>query len=370
MEFTSSVQVQPVFDTADAIIAFAEEAEKYCESSIQASMTMASEDFKSTFKNVAKGARNISKNILNIVMEFMRKVRAYCSSVVVYFQKGAIVDMLTAAVNKAKRRLQQQDEEWYDNAPSPERAKVWNLETKKKFSNVIFASRDAVNELITGTTETIQKFNAMVNNNKIPVATTPNNSFVQKPMPTGGVGLFISPKLEAIAHEVKSVMKREIKEGPDGTRPSIGPAIKGDAASFKAGIVHWNKRFSDQLVREFYVNPGENNPKIAANANKCAAIIINAMRNDVVIAAYKTVKELETEVEFARKLAAMAGYENNKALENLKNAQKFINIAGTTAVLMMRRQLASYKIVAAQCLRMFSVAGYQDKDDYKKEDEE
>lgn len=368
MEFTSSMQVQPIFSKADAIMAFAEEMEEYCESSIKASMTMASEDFQSTFKKVAKGAREFSRTLLNKIMEFMRKVRAYCSGVVVYFQKGAIVDMLNAAVSKGKRRLQQQDEDWYDNAPSPEKASAWNTEMRGKLSGLLFATKGAADELINGTRETIQKFNAMVNNNRIPVTTTVDGNFKQHTMPSGGAGIFVSPKLEAIAREAKIAIRGEIAKGKDGVKPTGGGTATGNGPAFKAGLTNWNKHLSDQFIKEFTITSGENNPKIAANAIKCANMIINTMRNDTVIASYKAVKELETEVEFARKLAAMAGYENNKALDNLRNAQKFINLGGTTAVLIMRRQLASYKVLAATCLRMFNVAGYQEQDDYKKED--
>lgn len=369
MEFTSSIQVQPIFSTADAIFAFAEEMEEYCDNAFKASETMASEDFQSTFKNIAKGAREFSRTLLNKVMEFMRKVRAYCSGVVIYFQKGAIVDMLNAAVAKGKKRLQQQDEDWYDNAPSPEKANAWNAEVKQKLSGVLFATKDASDDLINGTRETMQKFNAMVNGGKVPITSTVEGNFTQEKMPSGGMGIFISPKLESIAREAKLVAGGEVKKGADGTKPTMGKTSKGEAPAFKSGATRWNKHLSDQYIKEFTISAGENNPKIAANAIKCANMIINTMRNDVVIASYKAVKELETEVEFARKLAAMAGYENNKALNNLKNAQKFINLGGTTAVLIMRRQLASYKILAAQCLRMFNVAGYQEQDAYKKNED-
>jgi len=368
MEFTSSIQVQPVFSTADAILAFAEEMEEYCENTFKAANSLASEDFQSTFKKVVKGGREIARTMLNKVMEFMRKVRAYCSGVVVYFQKGAIVDMLNAAVAKGKKRLQQQDEDWYDNAPSPDRASMWNVEMKKKLSGLLFATKGAADELINGTRETIQKFNAMVNNNKVPVTTTVSGNFKQHDMPSGGVGIFVSPKLEAINREAKIAAGAEAAKGKDGVRPTEGGTASGNGPAFKAGLTNWNKQLSDQFIKEFTINSGENNPKIAANAIKCASMIINTMRNDTVIASYKAVKELETEVEFARKLAAMAGYENNKALENLRNAQKFINLGGTTAVLIMRRQLASYKVLAATCLKMFNVAGYQEQEDYKKED--
>jgi hypothetical protein len=295
---------------------------------------------------IGEKAKELGSAMLKKLEEFIRKVKAFLSNFINSLRQGAIVSTLKSVVAKAEKRLKATDSDWYENAPAPAKVSKWNTEAKSVVSRTYFITETAVNALISGTTKTNKKINDQYSK---------DNGAIMNARPDEA----IDPDLDAVSKAISGSSNSDISGiGAGGGSASAGSATKG-ATKWLGPL--------EGFATAFDIASSANNPAIARSAVRTATNIISSMQKDPVLNAYRVVQELEKQVAAARGLAKDAGKDGSKQAKFLKKLQNLVHKSGTTATLMARKQLGSWKTIAALCVRMFSVAGSKEQDDYKED---
>ena len=294
---------------------------------------------------IGEKAKELGSAMLKKLEEFIRKVKAFLSNFINSLRQGAIVSTLKSVVAKAEKRLKATDSDWYENAPAPAKVSKWNTEAKSVVSRTYFITETAVNALINGTTKTNKKINDQYSK---------DNGAIMNARPDEA----IDPDLDAVSKAISGSSNPDVWGSG-----SAGSASKGSSTS---GATKWLGPL-EGFSTQFDIAANANNPAIARSAVRTATNIISSMQKDPVLNAYRVVQELEKQVAAARGLAKDAGKDGSKQAKFLKKLQNLVHKSGTTATLMARKQLGSWKTIAALCVRMFSVAGSKEQDDYKED---
>lgn len=298
---------------------------------------------------IGEKAKELGSTILKKLEEFIRKVKAFLSNFINSLRQGAIVSTLKSAVAKAEKRLKATDSDWAQNSPDPKRVTTWNADVKQLVSRTLFVTKEAVTELVEGTKRSMAKLNKAWNDKNAPMSEDFNAT-------TSNVTAFLDPGLDGVANAMAHSSTGAIKKAA-GQKTEYGADGR---------VTKWLGPM-DGIEKEFEVNANKTNMQIARDAANAAQRLINSMQNDPVLLAYRIVQEIEKELSAARGLAKDAGKDGAKQAKALKKLQTLVHKSGTTATLMARKQLGSWKTIAALNVRMFSLAGSKERDDYKED---
>ena len=332
---------------ADAEIALIEEDGRIC-------MTMGSEGVGDALAAVADKAKEIGTKIWKWLVEFMRKVRAFVSQAIISLRSGSIMNTLKKIVAKAKAKAK--NDEWKENAPKPERVTKWNVDLARQLNSIWFITPKAVEKL------------QMVNEKawtKLEKATGKSQAF--------GTGADQDGTVNGDYRDEDGEFNAIVAEIPKIKDEDGNAAItsKGRIAAGKIGghssNTTWLARVDPKATTLLKLDSNDNNDQIINKAVKAAVYIMGEMKRDAVLKVYDILKLLDTEVNLVKKLCADAGKAGARELKKIKKIQKLVSKIGTTCTLYCRRQLGSYKKLTAIVIRMFSMAGSMEKDDYNED---
>jgi len=323
---------------ADAEIALIEEDGRLC-------MTVGAEGIGDAMAAVADKAKEVGTKIWKWLVEFVRKVRAFVSQAIISLRNGAIVNTLKKIMAKSKAKAK--NDEWKENAPKPERVTKWNVDVQRALNGIWFISDAAIDKLKMASEEAEKKLDK---------AASKTTAFGSDRDYNGGPdddGTF-----RAILAEIPQITDEE------GHRPYDRHWNKGTT---KTTNTKWLERVGNDVVALFKLDSESKNDQIIEKAVKIANGIINRMRRDPIMEIYNTLKVLDTEVDIVKKLCSDAGKDGARELKKIKKFQKIISKVGTTCTLFCRRQLGSYKKLTALTMRLFSMAGSMEKEDYNED---
>jgi hypothetical protein len=340
----------------DAEIALIEEDGRIC-------MTLGSEGVGDALAAVADKAKEVGTKIWKWLVEFMRKVRAFVSQAIVSLRNGAIMNTLKKIIAKGKAKMK--NDEWKENAPKPERASKWNVDVQRAVNGIWFIGEPAVKKLY----DTAGKLNtkltkAMGNSASFGTGKDQDGTGAYKDMTSGASDS--DSEIQSILDEIPKIKDENDgepfkKSTPGGYVGSVGSAGKKNANT------QWLERLDAAFVKEIKVDSNETNAKIITSAINAAIMLSKKMAADPIIKSYEVLKLLDTEVNLVKKLCADAGKAGARELKRIKKIQKCVSKIGTTVTLFCRRQLGAYKKATALVLRLYSMAGSMEKDDYNED---
>jgi hypothetical protein len=312
---------------------------------------------------IGEKAKELGSAILKKIEEFIRKVKAFLSNFINSMRQGAIVSTLKSAISKAEKRLKATDSDWAQNSPDPKKVTAWNSDVTSTLNRTLFVTSEAVNDLVEGTKKSLAKAKKAWGDKNAPMNyeydTTAKDGHIRVPSGSGAstsAASFLDSDLLGVADAMSHSSSSAVKSA--GTAPG--------SASASARVTKWLGPLSG-FDKFFRVTDRKTNMQIAKDAAAAAGQIINSMQKDPVLQAYRAVQELEREIGAARGLANDAGKDGSKQAKALKKLQGIVHKSGTTATLMARKQLGSWKTIAALNVRMFSMAGSKERDDYKED---
>lgn len=332
---------------ADAEIALIEEDGRLC-------MTVGAEGIGDAMAAVADKAKEIGTKIWKWLVEFMRKVRAFVSQAIISLRQGAVMNTLKKIIAKGKTKAK--NDEWMENAPKPERVTKWNVDLQRAVNGIWFITEKAIDKLY----DTAGKLN-----NKLTKSMGKSEAFGST---HDGTGAYTNMKsgvadadgeIDAILNEIPTI------KDDNGTTQTF--KNNTTTAGTKMANSQWAVRLDGNIVKQMKIDSNENNNRIIQRAVSAANWLANSMKKDPVLKAYDILKLLDTEVSFVKKLCEDAGKAGAKELKRIKKIQKAVSKIGTTVTLFCRRQLGSYKKATALIMRMYSVAGSMEKDDYNED---
>jgi len=325
---------------ADAEIALIEEDGRLC-------MTVGAEGIGDAMAAVADKAKEVGTKIWKWLVEFVRKVRAFVSQAIVSLRNGAIINTLKKIIAKGKTKAK--NDEWKENAPKPERVTKWNVDVQRALNGIWFISQAAVDKLMAANSKLAKKADKA----EAKTASFGADGRGANPGATDDDGTF-----EAILEEIPKI-KDEEDHNPYSRHSGLGDT--------KTTNTKWLERLGPEMAKMFKLDSEEPNERIINKALNLANTTINKMKNDPILKMYDALKVLDTEVAIVKKLCADAGKDGAKELKRIKKYQKAVSKVGTTCTLFCRRQLGSYKKLTALIMRLYSMAGSMEKEDYNED---
>ena len=323
----------------EAEVALIEEDGRLC-------MTVGAEAIGDAMAAVADKAKEVGTKIWKWLVEFARKVRAFVSQAIVSLRSGAIASALKRIIAKASAKAKNDD--WKENAPKPERVTKWNVESKKAINGIWFITKTAVDKFLTQTDKAFKKLNTQMGKSEAFGGSYDENQ-------NDNVG-----ELESILDEIPKIT--------DENGHTTGYSNKEhDNVGTKGANSKWLERLDGNFVHALELESNQNNEQIIRSALAAAKLLIGKMQADPILKCYDAIKLLDTEVNLAKKLAADAGKSGARELKRIKKIQKAVSKVGTTATLFCRRQLGAYKKATALVMRLYSMAGSMEREDYRED---
>jgi hypothetical protein len=336
----------------DAEVALIEEDGRLC-------MTVGAEGIGDAMAAVADRAKEVGTQIWKWLVEFVRKVRAFVSQAIVSLRSGAIVTTLKRIVAKAKAKSKNDD--WKENAPNPKRVTQYNIDLARALQNIYFVSEEAVTALKMSSGKVFDKLNAAIGKSDA-INGGDDKNWTNGHDSDGGVVDNIITEMGKVASTPDNGGYKNFVPKAENKMTGTNPSSHNSKWLFRI-----DRGATKPVAEKLKVSSSANNDQIIDDVLDCANRLINSMRDDPILKLYDSIQLLDKEVGLVKKLAADAGKEGSKELKKIKKIQKAVSKVGTTCTLFCRRQLGSYKKVAALIMRKFSLAGSMEKDDYNED---